>query len=61
MHEDERYLLVEGWLEVVPETGQQVEPEPERQEVPWWFLGLAALILWGPLVGALARPYRRPE
>lgn len=43
-------------------TAQGQEDEPrEKSEVPWWFVGLVVLILWGPLVGAAIRPYRPPD
>ena len=47
---------------LVPWAAQEAQPEPSRESpsIPWWFVGLAMLILWGPLAGGLLRPYR-PE
>lgn len=61
MHADQEMLIdteVDGWL-----TAQEVPSEPQREQpaIPWWFVGLVALVLWGPLAGAAFRPYRHPD
>lgn len=60
MHDDEaiRAWVTEPGLIRTGQAPDETPQEPQGPDVPWWFVGLVALILWGPLLGGAVRPYR---